>query len=77
MVRQICDAYVLKYPKKLKMCGLDRAFACLCILHQSCLTITAGTANCPIFRGGGGGGGEDGGGGLGSSLHLLWRELGL
>ena len=24
---------------------------CLCILHQSCLTITAGTANCPILRG--------------------------
>ena len=23
-------------------------FACLCILHQSCLTITAGT-NCPIL----------------------------
>ena len=39
-------------------------FVCLCILHQSCLTITAGTANCPIL------------GGLGSSLHLLWRELG-
>ena len=37
---------------------------CLCILHQSCLTVTAGTANCPIL------------GGLGSSLHLLWRELG-
>ena len=37
---------------------------CLCILHQSCLTITAGTANCPIL------------GGFGSSLHLLWRELG-
>ena len=39
-------------------------FVCLCILHQSYLTITAGTANCPIL------------GGLGSSLHLLWRELG-
>ena len=37
---------------------------CLCILHQSCLTITAGTVNCPIL------------GGLGSNLHLLWRELG-
>ena len=36
----------------------------LCILYQSCLTITAGTANCPIL------------GGLGSNLHLLWRELG-
>ena len=39
-------------------------FICLCILHQSCLTITAGTTNCPIL------------GGLGSSLHFLWRELG-
>ena len=39
-------------------------FFCLFILHQSCLTIIAGTANCPIL------------GGLGSSLHLLWRELG-
>ena len=39
-------------------------FVCLFILHQSCLTIIAGTANCPIL------------GGLGSSLHLLWRELG-
>ena len=37
---------------------------CLCILHQSCLTITAGTANCPVL------------GVLDSSLHLLWRELG-
>ena len=26
-------------------------YVCLCILHQSCLTITAGTANCPIFGG--------------------------
>ena len=39
-------------------------FVCLCILHQSCLTITAGTANCPIL------------GELDSSLDLLWRELG-
>ena len=42
----------------------QKGFVCLCILHQSCLTITAGTANCAIL------------GGLGSSLHLLWRELG-
>ena len=26
-------------------------FFCLCILHQSCLTITAGTANCPVLNG--------------------------
>ena len=26
-------------------------FVCLYILHQSCLTITAGTANCPILGG--------------------------
>ena len=26
-------------------------FVCLCILHQSCLTITAGTTNCPILGG--------------------------
>ena len=43
---------------------LKGSLFCLCILHQSCLTITSGTANCPLF------------GGLGSRLHLLWRELG-
>ena len=43
---------------------MNKDFVCLCILHQSCLTITAGTANCPIL------------GGLGSSLHLVRRELG-
>ena len=33
-------------------CGLrDYYLVCLCILHQSCLTITAGTANCPILNG--------------------------
>ena len=26
-------------------------FVCLFILHQSCLTIIAGTANCPILGG--------------------------
>ena len=36
---------------------------CVCILHQSCLSISAGTANCPIS------------GELGSSLHLIRREL--
>ena len=38
------------------MCSLmsdlvNSKFVCLCILHQSCLTITAGTANCPILGG--------------------------
>ena len=41
-----------------------RMFVSLCILHQPYLTVTAGTANCPIL------------GRLGSSLHLLSRELG-
>ena len=36
---------------------------CLFLLHQSYLTITAGTENCPIL------------GGLGSNLYLLRREL--
>ena len=26
-------------------------FVRLCVLHQSCLTITAGAANCPILGG--------------------------
>ena len=39
-------------------------FVSVCVLHPSCLTITAGTANYPIL------------GGLDSSLHLLRRELG-
>ena len=38
-------------------------FVCLCIQHQSCLNISAGTVNCAIL------------GGLGSSVHLLWSEL--
>ena len=39
-------------------------FVCLCLLYQSYWTITAGTVNCPIL------------GELGSSLHLLRKELG-
>ena len=45
-------------------------FVCLCILHQSCLTITARTVNCPVL-------GEGRGVGvLRSSLHLFRMELG-
>ena len=32
-------------------CSTSHCYVCLCILYQSCLTITAGTANCPILRG--------------------------
>ena len=44
----------------LKILRIACLFVCLCILHQSCLTITAGTGNCPTL------------GGLGSCLHLLF-----